>query len=306
MAKFIIIKKHQIFKYCSIIFIFFIFFYILYLFTSEDTATFLQKDALFQNQLKADFNGDGVLDEVLIKESESNYTINVKSLGKTYTLKTKDFNENFLELSPSKVIQINTIDLSRDNLLEIIISGFKNNSSSTYIFKWINDDFEEIFRTNKNIFGILDSKNSRTPKLLHTSSSKGDIETEGYLFIGDTLKDISHSKPKILSLSVIQKFIDLIELPYEILDAPDLFSPSIASTELGILWNLDKESCNYSFQNGYFYDISWNDKGDPTSLIWILSFKKFNTSSANTSELILKVSVQINEFGDYKISSITK
>jgi hypothetical protein len=141
---------------------------------------------------------------------------------------------------------------------------------------------------------------------LHTLSSKGDTETEGYVFIGNALKDISYSSPKITSLSAIQKFIDLIELPYEISDAPDLFSPSIPSTELSLLWNLDKETQNYSFQNGYFYDTSWDDKGQPTSLIWTLSFNKYDTSNSKNTEFIIYITVQINQFGEYKISSITK
>lgn len=306
MTKFIVINKQQILKFCSTIFILSIFIYICYLFLKEDTSAFLISDNFFQNEIKDDFNGDGIIDSIITEKNQSNYTINIKCIHDTYTLKSKNHDKNLLDLSPSQNIQIRSIDLSRDGIPEIIISGKKNNVSSTYIFTWINDNFEEIFFSNKNIIGILDSNNSRTPKILHTSSSKGDTETASYVFIGNSLKDISYSKPKILSLSVIQKFIDTIELPYELSDAPDLFSSSIPSTELAMLWNLDKSTFNYSFQSGYFYDNSWDDKGQPTSLIWILSFNKYNTSNSTNTELILYVTVQINEFGEYRISSIIK
>lgn len=306
MTKFIVVKKQHILKFCSIIFILCLSIYICYLFINKDAPTFSITKFFFQNETKDDFNGDGLIDSILIEKDQSTYIINVKCEDNTYLLKSKEYDENFLDLSPSHSIQIKSIDLSRDGVPEIIISGVKNNTPSTYIFKWVKDDFQEIFFSNKNIFGILDSNNSRTPKLMHTSSSKGDTETQSYVYTGNYLKDISYSKPKILSLSVIQKFIDTIELTYEISDAPDLFTPSIQSTELAILWNLDKPILTYSFQDGYFYDVSWDDNGNPTSLIWILSFNKFNTSNSNNTELILHVKVQINQFGEYKISSINK
>ncbi len=306
MAKFIVLKKQQILKFCYTIFILFITIYICYLFFKKDISTFSTDINFFQDEIKGDFNGDGIVDSIGIERNQSNYIVNIKCVHNTYILKSKNFDKNLLDFSPSQNIQIKTIDLSRDGIPEIIISGVKNNIPSTYIFKWIKDDFNEIFFSTKNIVGILDSNNSRAPKLLHTLSSKGDAETESYVFIGNSVKDTSFSKPKILSLSVIQKFIDLIELPYEISDAPDLFSPYIPSTELSLLWNLDKSTYNYSFQNGYFYDNSWNDKGQPTSLIWVLSFNKFNTSNSKNTELILYVTVRINEFGEYRISSIIK
>lgn len=306
MTKFIVLKKQQILKFCYTIFILSISIYICYLFLKKDLPTFSTEIKFFQDEIKGDLNGDGIVDSIDIERNQSNYIVNIKCIHNTYTLKSKNFDKNLLDLSPSQNIQIKTIDLSRDGIPEIIISGVKNNIPSTYVFKWIKDDFNEIFFSTKNILGILDSNNSRTPKLLHTLSSKGDAETESYVFIGNSIKDTSYSKPKILSLSVIQKFIDLIELPYEISDAPDLFSPYIPSTELAMLWNLDKSTFNYSFQNGYFYDNSWDDTGQPTSLIWILSFNKFNTSSSKNTEILLYVTVQINEFGEYRISSIIK
>lgn len=306
MVRLLVIKRQQFFKYCCIIFILFMSIYITYIFIKKDITVLSFNKNFFQNEIKEDFNGDGIVDSIALEKKHSNYIINIKCSNNTYTLKSTNSNEEFLELSPSHNIKINSIDLSRDNIPEIIITGVKNNVPSTYIFKWVKDDFQEIFSTNKNIIGIIDSNNSRTPIILHTSSSKGDSETEAYMFTADSLKNISYSTPRIVSLSVIQKFIDLIELPYELADAPDLFSPSIASEELGLLWNLDKSTFNYSFQNGYFRDICWDDNGKTTSLIWTLSFNKFNTTNSKNTELILYVTAEINQLGEFKISSITK
>ena len=85
-------------------------------------------------------------------------------------------------------------------------------------------------------------------------------------------------------------------------------SAYIPSEELGILWNLDKSTYGYSFQKGYFYDISWDDSGRATSIYWILSFEKVNfiDSDSSPKELTMYVKAELEESDEYKISSIIK
>lgn len=88
---------------------------------------------------------------------------------------------------------------------------------------------------------------------------------------------------------------------------PEKYSP-IPSEELGLLWNLDKKVYRYEYQYGYFFDSTWNNLANPTTIYWILSFKKINfidSQKANT-ELMLNLKCELDELGEFKISSINK
>ncbi|MBQ5696498.1 MAG: hypothetical protein IIV48_07595, partial [Clostridium sp.] len=73
-------------------------------------------------------------------------------------------------------------------------------------------------------------------------------------------------------------------------------------------WNLDKLTYRYSFQKGYFYDMSWDDSGKVTSIFWCLSFEKVNFCNSNKEpeELTLYIKADLDESSNYKISSISK
>ena len=145
-------------------------------------------------------------------------------------------------------------------------------------------------------------------KIYTTSSFKADEATTGYILNSSTLKDITFSAPKIPSLATMQLFIDCIEADYELDDVPDIFTDNIKSEELGLLWNLNKNNYNYSFQKAYCYDSTWDEFGNPTTLYWILSFQKnnFTNDNSNPKELILYITVEYTDSNQFKISSILK
>ena len=176
------------------------------------------------------------------------------------------------------------------------------------IFQWKNNSFQEVFFTQNNILAIIDYNNSRTPKIYTTSSFKADEATTGYILNSSTLKDITFSAPKIPSLATMQLFIDCIEADYELDDVPDIFTDNIKSEELGLLWNLNKNNYNYSFQKAYCYDSTWDEFGNPTTLYWTLSFQKnnFTNDNSNPKELILYITVEYTDSNQFKISSILK
>ena len=261
-----------------------------------------------QNNHEYDFDGDGENDELSIISTNSIYSIKIKNSFGDTLLKSNEFDYSLLDISPYCAINISYIDLNRNKIPEIIISGLKNNKSTFYIFKWENNSFQEVFFTQNNILSILDFNNSKTPKIYTTSSSKGDEATEGYILNSTTLKDISFSSPKIPSLNSIQLLIDCVEADYELDDAPDIFTSTIESDQLGLLWNLDKSNYRYSFQKAYCYDTTWNEFGNTSSLCWILSFEKINFTSSDSKpkELLLYVTAEIDESNQFKISSIIK
>lgn len=308
MVKFIVLEKKKIYKLLFLIII-------LILSLIIALSNLLKKDYLdsfisstIHNFNDKDYDGDGTIDSIVIDKKNSHYLIKVKTFKNEYLLKNELYGESLIDLNDSVSLKITSLDLSRDNIPELILYGFKNQKPIYYIFKWCDGDFKEVFSSSKNIFGIIDSVNSRTPKILYTHSEKGDESTESFTFNGKEIKDITFSKPQIPGLSIIQKFIDLIQLTYEIENAPNIFSEYINSDELGILWNLSKENYRYSFQSGYFYDINWNENPLPTSIIWRLSFEKVNLydTSKPKEEITFTVKTDINNYGEYNISSIKK
>ena len=288
-----------------------IIFFLIIIITIIDT--YLQNTETLSNNLlknipEYDFDCDGANDEITIISTNSTYSIKIKNSTVEILLKSNEFDYSLLDITPSCSINISYIDLNRNKVPELIISGFKNNKPTFYIFQWIDNTFKEILFSQNNILGILDYNNSRTPKVFTTNSSTGDKGTNSYILNSNSIKDISFSKESIPSLGNIQTLINLIEADYELDDAPDIFTSYIPSEELGILWNLNKSTYRYSFQKGYFYDISWDNLGKTTSIYWVLSFEKINFIDSNNApeELTIHVKVNLEELDEYKISSIIK
>ena len=228
----------------------------------KDTETLSNK--YLDNTKEYDFDCDGENDQLIIISTNSTYSIKIKNSIGEILLKSNEFDYSLIDITSSCNINISYIDLDRNKVPELIISGFKNNKPTFYIFQWKDNTFQEVLFSQNNILGILDYNNSRTPKIYTTNSTTGDKGTNGYILNSNSIKDITFSNPKIPSLGSVQALINLIEANYELEDAPDIFTSYIPSEELGILWNLDKLTYHYSFQKGYFYDISWNDLGKAT------------------------------------------
>lgn len=273
---------------------------------SQNTETL--SNNLLDNNQEYDFDCDGENDQLTIISTNSTYAIKIKNSTGEILLKSNEFDYSLLDITSSCSINISYIDLNRNKIPELIISGFKNNKPTFYIFQWIDNTFKEILFSQNNILGILDYNNSRTPKIFTTNSTTGDKGTNSYILNSNSLKNITFSNQTIPSLGNIQTLINLIEADYELDDAPDIFASYIPSEELGILWNLDKSTYRYSFQKGYFYDISWDDLGKATSIYWILSFEKVNSIDSNckSQELTIYVKSNLEEPDEYKISSIIK
>lgn len=305
MSKFIVLKKN------TIIIISFCFFLILlnifFLFKLKTASTFSVFETV-HNKIEFDFDGDGSIDTLNVVSNNSTYSLNFKSSKIDILLKSKENDYSLLDVSSYCNIKIKAAHLSRNNIPEIIVMGVKNNIPTTYIFQWTGCDFEEVLISDKNLFGILDYNNSRTPKILDGLSNKGNESTAEYILNNNKIKNVNFSSPKIPSLGAIQLFIDLIQADYELTEIPDIFTTFIPSEELALLWKLDKENFNYTFTNGYFFDSTWDELGYPTTLYWSLSFKKSNyiNSDDKNNEILISLKVVLDELGEFKISSIKK
>lgn len=312
MSKFIVIKKKTIFSslivFLLIISVLFTFHYISKdnikvkdIYTTLTTIDITEGTSL-------DFTGDGQEDTLEVIIEKNTYVVKIKTSSKEYILQPSDNSKILGEFKASCPLKINTLDLSRDGIPEIIIRTFKDNKPVNYIFTWNKDNFINIFTSSDNILGILDSNNSRTPELFSLSSSGGDSSTKSYIFNGKTIKDTTFSKTNVPSLNLVQSFIDLIEAPYELSDTPDIFSSTIDSNDLGLLWTLDKTVYNYTFQNGYFQDTLWDDSGNITAINWCLSFEKLKKldSLDDPKELLIYLTLEKDSYNYLKISTIKK
>ena len=314
MYKFIVVKKKNIFSYLLILIVSICSFYYLWQYKKDigSTASTISSNISILKssdiEILLDFNGDGEKETLEVKREKNTYVVKIKTPSKDYILNPSDNSKIIGEYNPSLPLKINTLDISRDGIPEIIIRTSKNNKPTNYIFTWNKNDFLNIYTSSSNIFGILDSKNSRTPRILSASSSKGDSSTNSYILTEKQLKDTTFSKSTIPNLNLIQSFIDLIQAPYELSDVPDIFSSFIDSTELSLLWNLNKDSYNYTFQNGYFYDTSWDDSGNITTINWFLSFEEIKKidSPDNKKELLLYLTLEKDSYNHLKISTIKK
>ena len=306
MFNFITVKKNTFIAFIIIIFIICVSITTIINTYSKNTETLSNKS--LENNKEYDFDSDGENDQLTIISTNSTYSIKIKNSIGEILLKSNEFDYSLIDITSSCNINISYIDLNRNKIPELIISGFKNNKPTFYIFQWKDNTFQEVLFSQNNILGILDYNNSRTPKIYITNSTTGDKGTNGYILNANSIKDNTFSNPTIPSLGNIQTLINLIEADYELDDAPDIFTAYIPSEELGILWNLDKSTYRYSFQKGYFYDISWDDSGRATSIYWILSFEKVNfiDSDSSPKELTMYVKAELEESDEYKISSIIK
>ena len=306
MFNFITVKKNTFIAFIIIIFIICVSITTIINTYSKNTETLSNKS--LENNKEYDFDSDGENDQLTIISTNSTYSIKIKNSIGEILLKSNEFDYSLIDITSSCNINISYIDLNRNKIPELIISGFKNNKPTFYIFQWKDNTFQEVLFSQNNILGILDYNNSRTPKIYITNSTTGDKGTNGYILNANSIKDITFSNPTIPSLCNIQTLINLIEADYELDDAPDIFTAYNPSEELGILWNLDKSTYRYSFQKGYFYDISWDDSGRATSIYWILSFEKVNfiDSDSSPKELTMYVKAELEESDEYKISSIIK
>lgn len=275
------------------------------------TRKFETKETLYpiniSQDIKYDLTGDGNKEVLELINNQNRIDFNIKTNTSDFYLskQTPDkilFNQN-LHWKPEVFIH----DLSRDNIPELLLFGSKNNKSTYYIFHWNKDKFELLLTDNKNIFGILDSKNTKTPQCFSLNSSEGTKSLNSFMIINNTVLDTTTKNQSLPTLDSVTNFINLIELPYELDELPNIFSSKINKDELSLLWNLDKENSSYAFQNAFFYDYDWDDYGQPTTFKWRLSFEKSKLKGmeSDKNEMILLIDL-IKDDNSYKITSIQK
>ena len=305
MTVLIIKKKHIKYLIISIIILLLGFIIFNQLFSSKTENVFAPIDN--SNEYSSDLTGDGIKDILRVVSDEKYTDIKITSHNKIYTL--SDLCKDNILLSnssfwPSKIYIKN---ISRRKCPEIIVQGNKNNVNAQYIFTWENGSFKNIFYSENNILGILDSSSTRTPQCFSLNSSSGTSDLNSFMLINNECVDITKDCKTPPDLNNIISLIDIIQKNYEVSEIPDIFTPEIPEEELALIWNLDKERNNYSFQDAFFYDESTDEKGRISKINWRLTFEKYikEKDDSSKTELVLYVSTERTPENKYKISSIS-
>ncbi len=248
-----------------------------------------------------DLDGDGIIDSLKVIKNNSKPDVKITTNAKSYYLSDSCGNSfASTDFFPMKVYIFETI---RNDTPIIAVQC----NSTINIFSWNKTKFSDLIKLNGNIFGILNSKNSKTPIYYAFTSSKGISTLNSYMLINEESLNVSKELNSIDGISNILSFIDLIEKNYEIEDLPDIFSTTIDTSNLALLFNLDKEHNTYSFQSAFFYDEFFDEEDNPTEIKWRLSFEKFTKNGADSSkeEKIIYVSISKGEDNSFKISNIS-
>lgn len=254
------------------------------------------------NNESIDLNGDGTKDIINVTEKKVELKINNSSYLINSYLK-----EDSLSSSPkSWPIKVFTYNLGRQLSPELIIQSNVNKKSKISILSWNSCDYTVAYSDSKNIFGILGYNSNGTPKCYTLNSFEGNSSLSSFMIINNKALDISKYEKNIPGLDNVLTFINLIQTNYELDEIPDIFSASIPSSELSLLWNLDKEKKSYSFQDAFFYDSFVNNDGKVTSITWRLSFEQYIIGSNDNSkkELIIYIISELVDNNNFKISSI--
>lgn len=235
-----------------------------------------------------DLNGDGKKDSIYISSSNSSnqYIISCTVNNQNYSLEVKSPLNTLGAFNKYWPITISFIDISRDKIPELIIQSSENDIAITHIFKWTGDGFKDLYCSTNEIFGVIDSNNNKSPKFFSFSINNSDGTIQKYMLTNNNIKNISYEKIEIPAYNSIISFIDIVTLPYNLYNLPDIFSDKIPYNLIHKLDALNKGNFYYVFQDGFFKDINWDSKGNISEVNWRVRFKKCSKSNKNDIELL--------------------
>ena len=252
---------------------------------------------------KIDLNGDGRKDILSIEVDDGKYSA-IAYINSTKYQLIPSTPLNTLGTSNNE-IYCTFIDTTRNNIPEIIIQSYENNTPMQHIFTWNGHKFIDIFSSTNNSIGILDHTSNKTSRLLSFNINSSLENIQQYMYIKDSYKNISYDKSDIQGYSCIQKLIDVIQLQYELEECPDIFNDDVDYYSKSLLWKLSKNTYDYQFRDCFFFDTKCDKNGNPTEYQWNIRFEKKLKSAEQTSSII-KMKVTVKQLSDmFKINSIS-
>ena len=154
-----LIYKKPFKKYYLFISIILLLSIIIMLLTTKRFESFETFFANSNENSKYDFNADGRDDELQIINGQNKIDYKIKTQHEDYILSEYASNKTLFTLNHHYEPFVYISDISRDKIPEIILTGSKNNKSTSYLFYFCENKPKLIEIPSKNITGILDSKN---------------------------------------------------------------------------------------------------------------------------------------------------
>lgn len=283
----------------------------IYLLTLNNNDTTLPtfSPTINNSVINEDLDGNGSKDALYIKTDDKNYLIQINLNG-----------ENSLSLNPSKEfstlgehktywpMRITIADVSRNNTKELFTqcSIGENPLQSIFIFK--DGSYENVFSKENNILGLIDNSNNKTPKIISGKFSSGYMDLRSYIVSNNSLKEFPYLyKKNYIGDIIVCDFINLIQsFPYDSLQIPNYFSHTLDDSSITNIYTVANNNLNYIFQDCFFKDITYDEKGLPKDVSWTLNFKGIDPNSPKkiknfTFDIIV---TRLNDSFDYKITSL--
>ncbi|MGL4451673.1 MAG: hypothetical protein ACRCTZ_10825 [Sarcina sp.] len=251
--------------------------------------------------IKHDLNGDSIKDLIYILVKNDKYQIEISMNEKTYFLNEKRPLNSLGRYGSLAPLELSFFDISRNNLSEIFLQSFDDNSPIQHIYTFDNNEFKDIFCSTNNTLGILNSKNTQSPKYYSLNLNNIDESLQKYMLINSTPKNISYDESKIPGISTIQLIIDFITT-----DTPlgDVFFENTPSSIYKTLESINKVENTYTLLDCFFIDTEWDSNGDISKLDWRIRIKEKNIENLNSSVLKLNISLKKIE-NKFLISHVT-
>lgn len=307
--KVLFLKKRYIYYFLLILLLIILF--IILLATKSTSTAFSSVNE--SKIIKADFNGDGVEDSLIITVENKNYVVNASVGNKNYNFTPSKQINTLGEYNEHWPLKAMVMDVSRDKIPEIFIQSSYKSQPIMQVFKWTNNGFENVYYGKNNIIGFVDYKNNRTPKLIFSSSHSDKFNFNNYIFLNKNLQNFNYSyNDNFMGKDTVFYFIKYIEsLPQgEGIKPLNIYYPGLSGKDLAVIGKLSGENNTYTFQDGAFMDTKWNKDGEVSQIKWTLNFKGIsNVNNVNirnyTLTILLKPDSNKNDPFYYKIYSIS-
>jgi hypothetical protein len=269
--------------------------------------------------MQSDLTGNGTKDILYIKTEADKYYIQINSEDKSYYLEPSKKIGTVGSYYTHWPMRLTLMDITRNKVPEIFTqSSIQNKSSQStkaiqHVFFWDNEKFTDIFCSNNNILGFVDSKNNKTPKVLSGSIKDGKMDLTSFVFIKNSLKSFNYNygvnymgKDTILGFVNLMTSFPLAELNI----SKELFAANLDGNDISLLGDLSSRKVYYNFQDAVFKDSNWDKDGNPSEILWTLNFK--GTTALNVKEiknynieLILKPMPNDHGITTFKITSVS-
>lgn len=304
-TKIIIIRKKSLILFC-VIFLFIIGLLLVSYFFKNNNAKVITTSTVVSTEkaIKRDFTGDGKEDLLYISSKNNKYYLEVYSSEKSYFLEpTKKLN-TMGSLSSFWPMTLSFFDISRDRKPEIFVQASQDKIPVQHIFSWVGGEFKDVFCSTNNIFGILDSNNNKTPRLVSMNIKDSQITAEQFMLLGSSIKNCTSDSFTVPGINSVSLFIDMIESTGEIKKVYDIFKSNISENDLSLLWQLDKTDYIYELNDAFFIDKKWTTDGKIKELQWTINFRKIKIQGKEEpTQVTMKLGLILEE-DKYNISYI--